>query len=621
MRYWLFILPIMASLSSVGQIDERDRKPKITGQHPVSTNEEQAVTIQLTDLVVSDKDDWFYPLGFTLHVYEGSNYSLTNTTISPAVNFSGTLSVPVSVNDGDKESDKFNLQVQVRPVNDAPVITGQQAIVTNEDQPFTLQPSQLIISDPDDTQFSLIISAGTNYTFSGNTITPAPNFSGTLSVTVQVNDGEAVSAPYTISLNVTAVNDAPQITGQQPVETDENKSLTILLTNLVVFDPDNNYPADFSLLILPSPDNKYAVSGSQVTPVQNFEGTLSIPVQVNDGTSGSNVYMLQLKVNHGNDAPVITGQNAIVVNEDEAIPIQLAQLIVKDNDNVYPNGFTLHVLAGNNYTVAENIVTPTSNYAGPLKVNVSVNDGASESSVFQLSIVIRPINDAPQISKFEADALAYEPGKGLVSITELLEITDVDNDSLQQGEIRFDQRNYIAEVDVLTFANSTLVKGTFDTRQGVLSLSGKAPLAEYAKVIRSVQYNFLTAADFEFKTKTLYITVNDGKISSEKVQRDIKLPNAIEVNLDIPTAFTPNGDHANDTWSIKPLKHSDALADIVVRVYNKSGKLLFEAVGFEKEWDGRLDGEPLPADTYFFTVDFNGQFSKTSVKGIVAILR
>jgi gliding motility-associated-like protein len=69
------------------------------------------------------------------------------------------------------------------------------------------------------------------------------------------------------------------------------------------------------------------------------------------------------------------------------------------------------------------------------------------------------------------------------------------------------------------------------------------------------------------------------------------------------------------------VKQQDEIMEVVLRIYNRFGNLLFETVGFEKEWDGRLNGELLPADTYYFTIEFQEEFSRNSVKGIVAILR
>lgn len=93
------------------------------------------------------------------------------------------------------------------------------------------------------------------------------------------------------------------------------------------------------------------------------------------------------------------------------------------------------------------------------------------------------------------------------------------------------------------------------------------------------------------------------------------------VDLDIPTAFTPNGDMANDTWNIKLLKQSDRFDDTIIRVFSRKGVLVYESKGFDKPWDGRYNGEFLPADTYFYTIDFNFITTTENLRGVVTILR
>ncbi len=57
----------------------------------------------------------------------------------------------------------------------------------------------------------MVVLAGENYTFDGATITPGADFSGTLSVSVQVTNGETTSNRYSFALSVTPANDAPEI--------------------------------------------------------------------------------------------------------------------------------------------------------------------------------------------------------------------------------------------------------------------------------------------------------------------------------------------------------------------------------------------------------------------------
>ena len=66
---------------------------------------------------------------------------------------------------------------------------------------------------------------------------------------------------------------------------------------------------------------------------------------------------------------------------------------------------------------------------------------------------------------------------------------------------------------------------------------------------------------------------------------------------------------------------TDQFKETVVRVYNKRGVLVYEAIGLEKEWDGTYNGEVLPVDTYYYTIDLKLSFIKKTYKGAVMILR
>jgi len=186
--------------------------PEITGQVALSTPEDTALLLQVGNFTVNQ------PGGIlTLIVQDGTNYTHVGNTITPALNFNGTLTVPVIVNNGVDDSAVFPAQVTVTPVNDAPVITGQQALAIDEDTSLTLVPSNISVTDPDSAgPFTPTILDGPNYTHTGNTITPAPNYSGTLSVGITVSDGQATSPPFGLVVTVRPVNDAPMLATEIP---------------------------------------------------------------------------------------------------------------------------------------------------------------------------------------------------------------------------------------------------------------------------------------------------------------------------------------------------------------------------------------------------------------------
>jgi gliding motility-associated-like protein len=525
MRFWIITLFTFAFFSTTFGQTDRGKKPKVVGQNQLATDEDQSLTLQLSDFQVEDKS-WLYPWGYSLVVYEGNNYVVNGNTITPVLNFSGPLSVNIAIRNGDKESDVYNAQVTVHPINDPPVIKGQNAISITANHSYTIQISDLIIEDPDNSTFTMLVSFGANYSVSGETITPAPGFTGNLSV-----------------------------------------------------------------------------------------GLL-----VNDGASYSNYYNLLIEVIPEKGIPVITAQVPISIDEDNSFALNFSDLSVSDPDSTYPNGFTINILNGSNFSSSNNTITPSPDFNGLLSVPVTVNDGKNTSEPFSLSIKVNPVNDPPKIINIETTPLLFEVGKGQNFLTKEFNAIEVENDSILSAELIFDGGNYSAGEDLLIFTNTQQIQGTFDALKGKLVLTGKAPVANYNEAIKSIYYNYSFIDEPAFGTKSISIILSEKDLSSEPAERQIKLTDLI-VQLDIPTGFTPNGDFINDTWSIRAVKTSEELTNILVRVYNKSGKLLYESKGFDKEWDGRYNGEILPSDTYFFTIDLNLPFSREPYKGIVTILR
>ncbi|HMG93849.1 MAG TPA: hypothetical protein VK589_27510, partial [Chryseolinea sp.] len=213
---FIFFIPTITSFAQ-----DNDSQPVIIGQvtAPLITLQDVPITITLLNLIVTDADLLpVYPLGFSLELNSGDNYEFSGATVTPDPGFAGRLTVRVRVNDGENNSDWFDLQVEVIGApNIAPQITGQSPISINQGQNVAISLTQLTVTDPDDNYpfgFSLTVYAGSNYTFSGTTVTPAANFSGQLKVPVSVNDGEAESNVFELTIDVVdPPNAAPQITG------------------------------------------------------------------------------------------------------------------------------------------------------------------------------------------------------------------------------------------------------------------------------------------------------------------------------------------------------------------------------------------------------------------------
>jgi gliding motility-associated-like protein len=78
--------------------------------------------------------------------------------------------------------------------------------------------------------------------------------------------------------------------------------------------------------------------------------------------------------------------------------------------------------------------------------------------------------------------------------------------------------------------------------------------------------------------------------------------------------FSPNNDGINDTWQILGLKTTfNSLSNVYI--YDRYGRFLAQISGPDETWDGSYQGQPLPADDYWFRLEledgrvYTGHFS------------
>jgi gliding motility-associated-like protein len=87
----------------------------------------------------------------------------------------------------------------------------------------------------------------------------------------------------------------------------------------------------------------------------------------------------------------------------------------------------------------------------------------------------------------------------------------------------------------------------------------------------------------------------------------------------VPSAFTPNGDGANDyPYPLNAYKASN----LRFSVYNRNGQLIFATKDPTKKWDGTVKGNPQPAGAYVWTLNYMDQSGKKiALKGTSVLIR
>ncbi len=109
---------------------------------------------------------------------------------------------------------------------------------------------------------------------------------------------------------------------------------------------------------------------------------------------------------------------------------------------------------------------------------------------------------------------------------------------------------------------------------------------------------------------TYSVIVEDG-LHCSAVNRTYKINILPKTSVDVPSAFTPNGDGINDLiyadgWGIRTLNY--------FKIFNRWGQLVFETTDVKVGWDGMYNGNLQNMETYVFQVSVETYTNETLTK-------
>ncbi|WP_254663592.1 Ig-like domain-containing protein [Pseudoalteromonas sp. BMB] len=342
---------------------------------------------------------------------------LNNGTITytPNANETGSDSFTYSILDSEGgKSNIATISVNIGAVNDRPV-AGNDTVTTNEDTATTLailandsdvedqgfDGSDVALEDKGDGAGNYDLATVTVGSDGVLAITPKQDQNGTLTFTYTIEDSEGLrSDPATVTVNITAVNDAPvAVNNTAQLLEDGNIEINVLGNDT---DVDSQLNAA-SVAIVSQPQGgslQILTTGNIVyTPNANFFGNDSFTYTVQDAEGlVSNAATVNITVTSVNDAPVISGVPATSVNEDVAYNFTPSASDT-DGDSLTFSVANLPVWASFNDTTGAITGTPSEGQDGTYSgIVITVSDGQAEASLPAFSIVVNAVNDAPIIS-------------------------------------------------------------------------------------------------------------------------------------------------------------------------------------------------------------------------------
>ena len=116
---------------------------------------------------------------------------------------------------------------------------------------------------------------------------------------------------------------------------------------------------------------------------------------------------------------------------------------------------------------------------------------------------------------------------------------------------------------------------------------------------------------------TVTLAVEDSIGCNAAISKSITKLNSCYIT--VPSGFTPNGDGRNDY--LYPLNAYKA-DNLVFKVYNRLGQLMFETRDWTKKWDGTTGGLPQPTGVYIWMLKYTDAGQKeVFLKGTTALIR
>ena len=195
----------------------------------------------------------------------------------------------------------------------------------------------------------------------------------------------------------------------------------------------------------------------------------------------------------------------------------------------------------------------------------------------------------------------------------------------------------------LTVSNSSGCTNTQEIDVVVNSLPELEIIAEPLEVINEAEVFFNTIEDEDYQyewqpqnllnnangynpfgvvseTTTFILTVEDENscVKIDSITINVVDKTCDEVNVFVPTAFSPNGDGLNDVFRIQ----GDVIEEASIEVFDRWGNTVYSSTDLSSTWDGTIKNKQLPSGVYGYLIQITCFGSETYVrKGNIELLR
>lgn len=430
--------------------------PILLGSKSVEVNENSNSIINLEEAFDPDQDSLSYVI--TQNPTKGS-LSCAGTLCSYITNNQlGSDSFKYKARDlSGLESGEYIIFINIKNVNDKPVLGGSEVRATTEDTPVNFSLSAASDPDGDSIVYEIknapskgVLSNCLNNTADLTcTYTPNLNEDSADSFSYVAIDSKGLeSDPRQVTITIAQVNDAPSFTSlYQEEQTVQNSSINFSLMSAT--DPENN-TISYQIVDFPSQGTLQGCLGlgasgllCQYNPPagqNNISVTFTYRAQDNLGALSS-LRTVKVIIKNTNDSPVLTGTLSVNTTEDVSVNFNLIQ--GSDTETVIaslryliqtpPTNGTISGCADQAGSTGRSDITctykPNLDYNGADSFSYVVQDGRGNNSTpLTVNITIVANNDAPRFD--DSDSLIVSMDEDVPSNFTLPSAIDPDLDPI-----------------------------------------------------------------------------------------------------------------------------------------------------------------------------------------------
>ncbi|MBO9732725.1 MAG: gliding motility-associated C-terminal domain-containing protein, partial [Chitinophaga sp.] len=212
--------------------------------------------------------------------------------------------------------------------------------------------------------------------------------------------------------------------------------------------------------------------------------------------------------------------------------------------------------------------------------------------------------------------LRYQLKSSVTSGSVNVTVTIKDNGGTANGGIDTRQRTFRITIHPLPEVNISSNKGSTVSKGDIIQLTATGGTSyNWATVDGIISGQQSAVLQARIMTNTTYqVTVTNTAGCSNT--NSINIAVVADFKVASNNILTPNGDGKNDKWIIHNI---DSYPNNEVKVYDRTGRIVFQRRNYNNDWDGTINGHPLAEGTYYFILTISGD-TKTA-KGYITIIR